>query len=443
LQYCVKAAGNFAQDRELKTIINYIETIVRLNGKVTHIEVDIDWNHQFAAHQHHDSDESSIDSDSTNESHGLDEKADLLDSNEEFIVPNIIEANDVSLMNMNVRAKSARGDEVNYWYEYYVDDDNHPHYFDNSANHAKVNYFGTFNLAVMFDFQSLWRRIFAVFCTLKFEMQPGNTTPLSIIRAQLWARDALYKASIFGTWLLYDYAWFAGGTGVYMLAAFVHYSPFHFGFAHATQQMCEHWGKEMKTHRSKCGNAQGNRFLYEIGRHSDLYVMARLLYDLIDFSQVAKEEKLTHLSIWDDDIDPEIEKHVLHDCPSIFQDFRRILGNMHVNDKIPESLKGIDKQCTSAWAKKLRQTQKALQKIKINVYFDEFKAQNKSKKKQKKREKKSNEIYSNINRSHVMDDDSDVNIQTSAVLRNNSNDNNDDMYVELNNNLNLSDSNPF
>ena len=249
-------------------------------------------------------------------------------------------------------------DFIDYHYKYKYSDDERQHLFDNNDNSANVLYSRLFHLAVMFDYCSLWRKVMAVFCTLKWPKNAANTTPRDIKRCQLWARSALYKASEWGQWLLHDYAWFAGGVGPYMLEAFYHYNPYGYGFYAVNQQMCEHWGNWMKNNRISVGNAAGDKYLYEIADNCDISVMGCILADMVDFRKVVKDETLRSAEVFDLELNDIVEKNALQTSPILFQMLINRVSQVEVNDEYPDFLTQFHSQERPLF----RQLSKALKK---------------------------------------------------------------------------------
>ena len=231
--------------------------------------------------------------------------------------------------------EETKSDKINYYYKYKFKDDLNWRHFDNNDNVANVLYSRYFNLAVVWDYASLWRKVISVFCTLKWPKNDQNVTPRDIKRAQIWGRSAIYKSMEFGRYLLHDYAFLCGGIGTYMLEAFWHYNPHGYGFYVVNQQMCEHWGNWMKHNRLDVGNPTKERYLWEIADNYDLYVMGRILADMVDFSKVVKDEKLRSQEVFNLEQNDIVEKNALILTPIYFQMIAQRMSVIQVNDIFP------------------------------------------------------------------------------------------------------------
>ena len=226
-------------------------------------------------------------------------------------------------------------DEINYHYKYKFRGDLEWRKFDNNKNVANVLYSRYFNLCVIWDYASLWRKLISVFCTMQWPKNAKNVTPREIKRAQIWGRTALYKAIEYGRYLLHDYAFLCGGVGTYMLEAFWHYNPHGHGFYVVNQQMCEHWGNWMKHNRLDVGGTTEERYLWELADNYDIYVMGRILVDMVDFSKVVKNETLRSQEVFNLEENDIVEKNALTLTPVYFQMLAQRMSQILVNDEFP------------------------------------------------------------------------------------------------------------
>lgn len=261
--------------------------------------------------------------------------------------------------------------KINYSYKYQKGKSKKWETFNNDTNLANINYGPTFSLANMWDFCSSWRRVYCVWSTLKFPTNPNNATPASIIRAQLWLRSAMYKSYHYADWLWFDYA-MLGAVAGYMLQAFVHYSPHNYGFFIASQQLCEHFGKWMKQQRNSTGSHGEHKYLFEIATNSDLNVLARTYWDLIDLGHITKMQALNDRR--DKNIEHifEVEQALLRhpDTPAIFRQNVEILQTIKVNDPLPQCFDFFMQQNQNSQSK-FKQIKQNAAKLKIQINHDE------------------------------------------------------------------------
>ena len=381
LPYSIQQAAWFVQDYELNQIIDYIETYIQDGDKIVDIQIDIDWDFGdidstvdtddddnnnnnnidpllgslLADLSQSDSDISSASSmpqieidewsdlydsngnDSVLEYHSDEEKLDFLpdlnidfgtDDQNDLKMPPKLDADNVKPLT----------NDIKYDYKYKIENSDTNWYFNNNDNQANVLYSRTLNLATMFDYCSLMRKVFSVFCTLQWPKDGNNTTPVDIKKAQIWGRSALYKSHLLANYLTNDYAYLTGGVGTYMLEAFWHYNPNGYGFYIVCQQMCEHWGAWMKSDRRACGDQRANKYLWQIGDNSDLNILARVYYDLVDFYKIAKVEELENVSVFDLESIEREETSCKNSGPKLWQLFVELLGRVKVNDKIAKTI---------------------------------------------------------------------------------------------------------
>ena len=242
--------------------------------------------------------------------------------------------NDADLGQYAPKVKSMSKSKINYHYRYKVSNCDKEFLLDNNDNKCGIKYSRTFNLAAMFDYCSLFRKVFSVFATLKWPKNDENKTPHEIKMSQLWGRSAIYKARLLSRWLLHDYAMLAGGVGGYMLEAFWHYNPDGYGFYMINQQMVEHWGHWMKKNRSAVGDGEGNAYLYEIADNYDINILGRVMVDMVDFSDVVHKEKLRSVDVFDLEQNDSVEKNALNQGPIFWQMVCNSLSQIQVNDDI-------------------------------------------------------------------------------------------------------------
>ena len=356
LPYCFNTTANMLHMQDIATLRRYIEKLIK--DKVIDIEVAIDWQYNDieSANNKNNNNTDSVknyqifdlsDTDSADSVIDDDAKADILDDpnfnmKERIgaqlqVKPNINLINNTNLsgklVNFDNRKKPL---EINYHYYYTTKNSTKKELFNNNGNPAKIKYTRTMNLALMWDYCCLMRQVFAVFCTLWWPKDANNTTPVDIKNAQKWGRNALYKAAVLGKWLLHDYGILAGGIGTYMLEAFWHYNPHGHGFYIVNQQMTEHWNQWCKQDRSRCGSANEELYLDQITDNYDVNVLGYLLNDLVDWSKVVRQEKLNSPEKFD--LDTIIQTHaaILSDGPILYQMYAQTLGEIQVNDNIPQ-----------------------------------------------------------------------------------------------------------
>ena len=419
LPYAIQQAALFVQDYEVQQIKEYIESILLQGSKIVDITVEVDWDfgddEQHNAGElssvddvsDHDSDDNVIvdpvfgnlldnislpnlsddthDSDWSNLFHDSDVQSDENQHSDEekhdFIGDyNIVsddernnELPDVSNIDNSIRNASGVSNvsnkitnNINFLYKYKIEGINSNYYFDNNDNEANVLYSRSLNLAVMFDYCSLMRKVFSVFCTLKFPKDENNITPQIIKKAQIWGRSALYKSHLLADYLTNDYAFLTGGVGTYMLEAFYHYNPNGYGFYIVCQQMCEHWGAWMKSDRRACGDPRGSNYLFQIANNSDLNVLARVFYDQVDFDRVVKTEKLETVSMWDIETIEREENACIQTGPKVWKLFTIIIGRIHVNGLIPRILYDVSRLDKSEYTRLTSAMQEQIENLIID-----------------------------------------------------------------------------
>lgn len=376
--YCLKHAAWLIQDYELTKIRKHIENVVQQNKIVSNIEVHIDWkyesndsnntfdqndlidkndnhykintnvsNKSFESTNNlpiHLNTDSEMDHSSANDDD--DAKQEILSDNDiDIETPGNNVLHDASVVDLGSRIlpqnEASKITGINYIYKYKVENDDTLYTFDNNDNAANVKYSRTFNLAVMFDYTYLFKYVFGVLCTLRWDKKIWTVTPPEIKNAQIAGRSALYKAELFFDCLLHEYAWLVGGNAPYMLEAFWHYNPFGYGIYSVCQQMCENFCGWIKEDRRQCGSGNNDNYLREIARNSDLNVLARMYYDQIDLKEIANQEKLKHISTFDSENNFQIKQQLLSESPLLFQKFGEGLGELKVNDIIPQYMKDV------------------------------------------------------------------------------------------------------
>ena len=393
MPYCIVEASKIVNIHHAQIVKDYIEKfVVGENDVVTHLSVAIDWdddnnnnsnsvnsnnidsnsndnnnensvnsnnNHRVEARENqNDNDSDDVDihlnvnidfnieennDDFNNDYNIIDEAKDVVE-NVSSNVENINNAAFEEIKSQHEHEPIPQMTKINYRYTYKINNTDTVYHFNNDDNVAGVDYSQMLNLAVLYDYCSLWRKVFCVFCTLRWPKNAKNETPRDILNSHVWARSAVYKAKIFGDWLLHPYAKWAGGVGTYMLEAFWHYNPHGYGFYIVNQQMCEHWGKWMKDNRRSCGSANGNNFLYELADNYDIFVIGRILNDLIDFKQVVKKEVLQSARKFDLATVSQLEDNILIGAPKFFRMLRARLGQMMVGDPMPPVLQNLKAQ---------------------------------------------------------------------------------------------------
>lgn len=366
---CIREAAKILHLHFLAQIKHYIEDVILQEGDViTWIESHVHWGQSESSNHSNNfnKNDSSNDNNVISDDFVIDEEKDVILENRYDFYANIddddivasddnsdidrINAINASNLNATENISLPEMNTIVYDYYYKINNTNTVYVFNNDDNVANVNYSHMLNLAVYFDWQSLWRRILCNFCTMQWPKNKSNETPRDIINCHTWCRSAVYKGKIFGNWLLYPYAKWAGGIGSYMLEAFWHYNPKGHGFYIINQQMAEHWGKWMKDNRRTCGTANGNNFLFELGDNYDIYVMGRILHDFVDLKKVVKNEILKSAVSFDLSTISAFEQEILNDTPNFFQMLRVLIGQMNVGDPIPDILQNIQKQDKNKWS---------------------------------------------------------------------------------------------
>ena len=247
--------------------------------------------------------------------------------------------------------KRKTSDKINYWYYYTIENDSQEYKLDNNDNEANLYYSRTFNLALTFDYQFWWRLSFCSLKKLKWHKSSNNKCPKDIAKTHIWLRSAVWKAYIFGNWLLTDYSKWVGGIGSYLLETFVHDNPQGYGFYVINQQACEHFGKWIKQNRKSCGSANGDNYLHEIADNFDIYTLGRLLYDMIDMSDVVDDELLKNVTSFNVDEIRKIHHNMLKGSPKLFQMYCNKLAELTVGQPISPCLANIKKRDTDVYTK--------------------------------------------------------------------------------------------
>ena len=343
IPYSLAEASNLQHLSDISDIRQYIiNTYLDSDEKLCNIEVDIHWD--------------GLD-DIENDYDNVEQKSEILidetHRNGEIIVQpsiNVINHTDLSHDN-HVRPQRETSDKINYFYYYNIENDDNEYKFDNNNNEANIYYSRTLNLALMWDYCYLWRLVFAIFTCLKWPKTARNETPKEITQAHVWARSAVWKAYIFGNWLLTHYSKWAGGVGTYLLEAFVHDNPDGYGFYVINQQAAEHFGKWIKENRKTCGSANKDNYLHEIADNFDVYSLGRFMYDMIDMSNIVDDEVLNSLEKFNIDEIRKIHKNLLLSTPKLFQMYVKKFGELHVGGKISPCLARVKKRDKNVFTK--------------------------------------------------------------------------------------------
>ena len=105
--------------------------------------------------------------------------------------------------------------------------------------------------------------------------------------------------------------------------------------------MCENWAAWMKADRRQCGSANGHDYLMQVARNSDLNVLARFFYDQVDLKELSHNQKLKHISIFNEEHNCQVEKQLLQDGPVLFDKFACVFKSIQVNDTIPQFMQNV------------------------------------------------------------------------------------------------------
>lgn len=402
MPYCINEASKILESHHLEQIKFYIEhTILDGNQQITWIQSDIHWESKNDLNDS-DSNTASDDDDNNNlindnysdidivvnantnsnnnapsnlidiDTYIIDEQKDIVldnaaetnNSNNLFILYDNINSSQLNNNNENNNNNSnISNDNINnnnhpvdisnhlicYDYLYTINNSNNVYTFNNNDNKANINYYDMFNLAVFYDYCHGLRKVLQIYRTLQWPKNIHHQTPSDIKKCHIIARSSVYKAKIFGNWLLHPYSKWACGVGSYFLESFWHYNPDGYGFYVVCQQMAEHWGKWMKDNRRNCGSSNGDNYLYELADNYDIYVLGRTLNDLIDLKKVVKDEKITESSRMTIDMIDDLEQNIFHDAPMYFQMLTFILNQIKVGDEIPDILSNIHRRDPTKW----------------------------------------------------------------------------------------------